>query len=302
MDFPKFMKRWSAAPVSERADYQNFIRDICALVGAPPPGEEGSSLSYTFERPIRFNHEDGTSTAGFIDCYKKECFVLEAKQSKKRQPGGDLAPQLALALDSGKGRKPPPSLENARDKVMRAAKRQAEGYARALDEWPPFLVIVDVGQCIELWADFSRQGKNYTPFPDRNRFRIFMHGLNDETVRARLKAVWEDPYSLDPAAHSAAVTNDIAQYLALITRSIEARGPKEGRVEKSAWAGKVAMFLMQCIFAMFAEDVGLLPPKGFQRLIEMYRGKAGREDEIATRFRRAYLLEISPSMQARQSA
>ena len=40
--------------------------------------------------------------------------------------------------------------------------------------------------------------------------------------------------------------------------------------------GKVAMFLMQCIFAMFAEDVGLLPPKGFQRLIEMYRGKAAR--------------------------
>src|ERR1019366_10570263 len=44
----------------------------------------------------------------------------------------------------------------------------------ALDEWPPFLVIVDVGHCIELWSDFSRQGKNYTPFPDRNRFRIFL--------------------------------------------------------------------------------------------------------------------------------
>lgn len=189
VDFPKFMKNWSGALVSERADYQDFIRDVCALVGARPPGEDGRDLGYTFERPIRFNHEDGTSTAGFIDCYKKDCFVLEAKQSRKRQPGGDLAPQLALDLGSARTRKSPPVLENAWDKVMRAAKRQAEGYARALDEWPPFLVIVDVGQCIELWADFSRQGKNYTPFPDRNRFRIFMGDLNDEKVRARLKAV-----------------------------------------------------------------------------------------------------------------
>ncbi len=57
---------------------------------------------------------------------------------------------------------------------------------------------------------------------------------------------------------------------------MEARGPQEGRTEKAIWAGRVAMFLMQCIFAMFAEDVGLLPQKGFQRLIEMYRGKAAR--------------------------
>ncbi len=276
MDVEKFIARWSVAPISERADYQNFVRDVCDLVGTAPPGQQGSDISYTFERRVDFQHDDGTSTAGFVDCYKKDCFVLEAKQSRKRLPGGALAPQLTLALDGDKSRKAEPVVDPGWDKIMRAAKRQAEGYAKALDEWPPFLVIVDVGNCIELWSDFSRQGKNYTPFPDRNRFRIFVENFRDEKVRDRLKAVWDAPFSLDPAAHSAAVTNDIAQYLALITRSIEARGPQEDRAQKSAWAGKVAMFLIQCVFAMFAEDVGLLPPKGFQRLIEMYRGKASR--------------------------
>lgn len=31
---------------------------------------------------------------------------------------------------------------------------------------PPFLVVVDIGHCIDLYADFIRQGKTYTAFPD----------------------------------------------------------------------------------------------------------------------------------------
>jgi hypothetical protein len=33
---------------------------------------------------------------------------------------------------------------------------------------------------------------------------------------------------------------------------------------------------MRCIFAMFAEDVGLLPKGAFLKLIEQHRGKANR--------------------------
>jgi hypothetical protein len=60
---------------------------------------------------------------------------------------------------------------------MRSARRQAENYARALPEWPPFLIVVDVAHVIELYADFSRQGKNYAQFPDRNAFRIRLEDL-----------------------------------------------------------------------------------------------------------------------------
>ncbi len=44
---------------------------------------------------------------------------------------------------------------------MRAAKQQAEDYARALPKehgWPPFILVVDVGYVIEVYADFSGQG------------------------------------------------------------------------------------------------------------------------------------------------
>ena len=99
MDAEHFVSHWSAAPISERAQYQSFIRQLCDLLGVPAPDDEKvGDLAYTFERSVRFKHDDGTSTAGYIDCYKKDCFVLEAKQSKKRQPGGELAPQLALNL------------------------------------------------------------------------------------------------------------------------------------------------------------------------------------------------------------
>ncbi len=147
------------------------------------------------------------------------------------------------------------------DGAMRAAKRQAEDYARALPAehgWPPFVLVVDVGHVFEVYADFSGQGKNYAQFPDREGYRIPLEGLRDPEVRARLRAVWIDPLSLDPARRSAEVTRDIAERLARIARSLEDRGhhPEE-----------VAEFLMRCLFTMFAEDVGLLPEKGFETLL-----------------------------------
>ena len=55
------------------------------------------------------------------------------------------------------------------DEAMLRARNQAEQYAKALpvaDGWPPFLIVVDVGYSIELFADFSGAGKAYVPFPD----------------------------------------------------------------------------------------------------------------------------------------
>ena len=49
-----------------------------------------------FERDITFKHADGTATAGRIDCYKRHCFVLEAKQSPKRHRKTPDDKQLTL--------------------------------------------------------------------------------------------------------------------------------------------------------------------------------------------------------------
>ena len=236
---------------------------------------------------MRFRHDDGSTSPGRIDLYKKGCFVLEAKQSKKREKGGEVYEQLAFALESGHG-SGAAVLERPRakakgkaqlstwDALMRSARKQAENYARALDEWPPFLIVVDIGHVIELYADFSRQGKNYAQFPDRNSFRIQMDDLRSSDVRARLKAVWEDPFSLDPATRAAEVTKDIAALLAKMTQTMERRAPSDDPVLKGEWAFKISKFLMRCIFAMFAEGVGLLPKGAFLKLIEEHKGKANR--------------------------
>lgn len=275
-DVEAFIKHWSAAPISERAHYQTFIIQLCRLIGVPAPDDErAGDLDYCFERPIRFHHDNGQTTAGWIDCAKRDCFVLEAKQSRKRRDGGPLDPAAQLALlGKSAGKAHAPSME-ALDRVMRVAKRQAENYAKALAEWPPFLITVDVGRSIELWSDFARQGKIYAPFPDRAGYRITLDQLRSPEVRERLRRVWTDPMSLDPAARSAAVTTEIAKSLAWLVKSINGRRQAGlGPVDRAAQASKTARFVMQCIFAMFADSVGLIRRRSFTEMLETYSGEA----------------------------
>lgn len=67
-------------------------------------------------------------------------------------------------------------------KAMVQAKGQAERYAKALPvdhRWPPFLLVTDIGYCIEVYADFTGSGKAYAQFPDRSRYRIMLEDLRD---------------------------------------------------------------------------------------------------------------------------
>jgi hypothetical protein len=259
----------SASGGAERANYQLFIERLCGALGLPGPDlarEENSLNDYVFERRIDFKHPDGTTTSGFIDCYRKNSFVLEAKQSRKRQKARLAADQLLLLPEDEQQFKSGHALRGTRswDQVMLAARRQAEDYARALPVehgYPPFLLVVDVGHVIEVYADFSGQGKNYAHFPDRQSYRISTDGLRDPEVQARLQAIWNAPRSLDPTRISAEVTRDIAERLAKIAK----------RLEEKYDAKDVAEFLMRCLFTMFAEDAKLIPEKGFHRLLGQMR-------------------------------
>jgi len=141
---------------------------------------------------------------------------------------------------------------------MRNARSQAEGYARALPVdhgWPPFILVCDVGHVIEVYADFSGQGKNYAQFPDRQSYRIYLEDLRQPEIRDRLAAIWTDPLSLDPTRVSARVTRDIAERLAVVSKALEKQGLNPEYV---------AMFLMRCLFTMFASNVDLLPRHAFR--------------------------------------
>ena len=152
---------------------------------------------------------------------------------------------------------------------MLQAKGEAERYAKALPAdhgWPPFLLIVDVGYCIEVYADFTGTGKAYAQFPDRSGFRIMLEDLRDPAILERLRAIWEEPKSLDPAAHAAKATRDIATLLAAVARRVEARGHS---------AESTSGFLMRVLFTIFAEDTNLIPKGSFSMLLKSQRSHPG---------------------------
>jgi hypothetical protein len=260
-----FIARWQGREGGqERANYALYLSELCDVLGVERPKPAGATTEfndYVFERAVRAPNADGSFANRRIDLYKRGCFVLEAKQSRQAGGAKELAGQQTLF--------PTDKLETigrrdagrSWDVLMLNARQQAEGYARALPVqhgWPPFILVCDVGHCIEVYADFSGQGKNYAQFPDRQGFRVYMEDLRDPAIRERLVKIWTDPHSLDPARTSARVTREIAERLAAVSKALEkAKYPPE----------IVAMFLMRCLFTMFAEDVALLPEHSFRDLL-----------------------------------
>lgn len=250
------------------ATAQTFAIELTDLLDVPRPNvsdKDGDFLDYRFERPVTLTHT-GRKARGRIDLYKRGHFVLEAKQGVSAAAGHP--DQLALLKDDAAPRQLGHGTRGTRafDTRMMEARNQGDNYARAVakeDGWPPFLLIVDVGNVIELYADFSGQGQGYTQFPDGNRYRITLDDLLDEDMRGLLRTIWTDPYSLDPSLKSAEVTRDIAAHLAELGKSFE----KDGHDSQS-----VARFLMRCLFSMFAEDVELIPRESFTDLLHKLRG------------------------------
>ncbi|KJD18476.1 DNA methyltransferase [Vreelandella aquamarina] len=231
-----FIARWKGTTGTEKANYQLFLSELCALLALPTPdpaSKDNSENAYTFERRVDIQNPDGSENRGFIDLYKRGAFVLEAKQT-------------------GKG------LETKGwDKAMQAAYNQADQYVRALpanEGRPPFIVVTDVGRTLALYSEFSRSGGTYVPFPDPRNYRIKLEDLRQPEVQQRLKALWEAPDTLDPSQYAARVTREVSATLAQLAKALEADGYEVDRV---------AHFLKRCLFTMFSEDVELLPKNSF---------------------------------------
>ncbi|MEJ5207091.1 DNA methyltransferase [Denitratimonas sp. CY0512] len=232
----EFIARWQGVAASELSTSQSFLIDLCRLLGVDVP-HPTPEQDYMFERPITFRHGDGSTSAGRIDLYRRGAFVLESKK-------------LRLGAHT-----------KGFDDALLRARSQAEAYARALpaeEGRPPFVVVVDVGQRIELYSEFSRSGGTYVPFPDPRSHRIALAELRRPELRERLRRVWTDPLGLDPSRESARVTREIADRLAKLAKSLE---------QADHAPELVAQFLMRCLFTMFAEDVKLLPAHSFRDLL-----------------------------------
>ena len=260
-----FIARWDGTERAERANAASFLNELCDLLGVGRPAPATGPLGdYRYERPVTRNEQDGTTSTRFIDLYKRGCFVLEAKQADNAPRQGGLFGGAETERRAHVRRSPNWA------RFMLEAKGQAERYARDVppeEGWPPFVIVCDVGFCLDIYADFSGTGKHYAQFPDREGFRLYLPDLHRPEIRDRLRAIWTDPLSLDPSRQRARVTRDIAAMLARLARALE--GPKD----KPRHAPEtVAIFLMRCIFTMFAQSVGLLPSRtAFTELLERCR-------------------------------
>ena len=82
MTISQFIDRWAASGGSERANYQLFLSELCDVLDVPrpdPASDNTRTNDYVFERRVDYPHEVDRSH-GFIDLYKRGCFVCEAKQ------------------------------------------------------------------------------------------------------------------------------------------------------------------------------------------------------------------------------
>ncbi len=277
-----FVARWSGVVGgAERANYTIFVSELCDALGLEKPGiATGGTLgNYQYDGPVPGGSLGGGM--GFADVYRRNHFILEAKQSKLPAADRDTPELFDIAPSA------PVTPSGARyDQLMRDARRQAESYAHSLpgSHAPvPFLIVCDVGRAFELYFDYAGNGRGYGFFPNKQQYRIALADLAsdtllpgvDRTAADVLRAIWTHPTSIDPRVRSADVTRDVARKLAQVSLHLEEEGRRELKRRGTADAEHeaelvegTALFLMRILFCMFAEDIGLLPKDRFTEFLQ----------------------------------
>lgn len=291
-------KYWGKPGGAEDATSKMFLTELAGQLGAPTPdpGESGSLKDYQFEGPVKSEAVFMSKHRKRMDLYKRDHFVLEAKQSHLKD--GDMPPEEPLEeteeitdLFGNVVERRPVGGKRARryDRLMTDARLQAERYILALPTGhrpPPFLIVADIGRSFELYFDYTGDGRGYGFFPDQQNYRIPLTALkeNEEVgatgmaALALLGAIWLDPESVDPRRKAVAVTRDIAERLSRVAAVLE-KGQREtnpGKADFELALGieHTSLFLMRVLFCMFAEDVELLNKGSFTLFLSEAKDKS----------------------------
>ena len=133
-------------------------------------------------------------------------------------------------------------------KNLDAALQQLLTYSLALDN-PPLLVVSD--------RLTTRIHTRFTGHPSETH-EVRLAELDQPDKRALLRRLWTDPDSFRPRKTNRDITEAAARSFATLAEQLRGRGHHPDTV---------AHFLTQCLFCFFAEDVGLLPARMFERLV-----------------------------------
>jgi type II restriction/modification system DNA methylase subunit YeeA len=126
----KFIAKWSASELTERASSQSHFIDLCRLLDQPTPTEADPAGDwYTFEKGATKAPGPTEGKRGWADVWKKGCFAWEYK-----------GPHANL------------------DKAY----QQLQQYQQSLEN-PPLLVVSDI-QTIQVHTNFNNSVKRVTTF------------------------------------------------------------------------------------------------------------------------------------------
>ncbi len=147
-------------------------------------------------------------------------------------------------------------------KDLDAAYDQLLRYRESLEN-PPLLVVSDMER-FQIHTNFTGTPKVV------HEFRLA--DLDRKEVRDRLLALFEEPERLKPGRRLEEVTEEAAKKFAGLAEGMRGRGIEPRRA---------AHFLNRILFCLFAEDVGLLPKKLFERLVQASDLDPGRFSKLA---------------------
>ena len=209
----QFIERWEPSGGAERANYQSFLNELCDILEVPRPDPatpNEDKNAYVYDKSVTFHIGDGSHCSRIYRSLQTGLFCSVKPSRVSRSNRRKTPCPRPSRNDTNAARQAPQRGEQRHGTTaMISARGQAEQYARALpatEGRPPFLVIVDIGHSIELYAEFTQTGGTYVPFPDPTTHRLRLQDLTDERHRATLRRVWTDPLALDPASRSARVT------------------------------------------------------------------------------------------------
>lgn len=148
------------------------------------------------------------------------------------------------------------NLDKAFDQLLR--------YSIALES-PPLLIVSDMER-IRIHTNWTNTVQQV--------HEIALADLADAGKRDLLRASFEDPERLRPAKTRQMLTEQAAEQFAALAQRLRGRGNEPHQV---------AHFVNRLVFCMFAEDVGLLPNKMFQRMLELNRTSPADFNEDAAK-------------------
>ncbi len=285
-----FVAKWQARTLSERAASQTHFIELCRMLGVPAPYDDrNDDANYCF---------DALTAAAGSHLYAPRQTNRARKQAAKHTDPNLFAPPSVPSATPPASSAIIPSPEKGRgfadvwkrghfcweykrqgrDADLDAALRQLKEYKDSLDN-PPLLIVCDI--------DHFEIHTNFTGHPT-TRYAFGLQGLADAPAEWRegrgvsplavLRYAFTDPEWFRPKQKNTDITEEFAAKIGELAAQIAAR--------KSNDPHAVAHFLMQVVFALFAEDIGLLPKDLVTRVIQANVNNAARfKTQMRTLFR-----------------